>query len=529
MTRTLLVADLFCGAGGTSTGLARALAALGLGLELVCVNHWNVAVASHAINHPAARHYCQDLATVRPSHVVTEGYLDLLTASPSCTHHSIARGGKPTSDQQRSDPWHVITWLTELRVRCLIIENVWEFRDWGPVDPATGKPIKERKGEYFRAWINVIRSLGYQVEWRRLNAADYGEATTRRRFILMARNDGHPIVWPEATHARRDRVTAGLQSWRPAREIIDWSLRGKSIFNRPKPLAAKSLRRIYDGIVRERWPEPFIVVLRNHMSAQGIDVPLPTIAAQGGHIALAQPVLMNRHGKGYGASRAHAIDDPMPTITCDGGGYLAVPFILSQASGGAPRAVSDPAPTITTDGAHALIAPYYGSGSGETCLSDSEPLPTVTSQGRFGLVVPITHSDTANRARAVDTDPLPTITTANRGELAFIAAAFGERPGQAARIHDLDDPAPTICATGRVNLVEGEQGDAVDILYRMLQPHELAAAMGFDDCDEPYEFAGTKTEQIRQIGNAVPVRLMRACVLAMFSGEAEPQMLEAAE
>jgi DNA (cytosine-5)-methyltransferase 1 len=538
MTRKILVADLFCGAGGTSTGLAHALAALGLGLELLCVNHWDVAVATHAQNHPLARHYCQDLATVRPSHVVKEGYLDLLTASPTCTYHSIARGGKPTSDQQRTDPWHVITWLTELRVRCLIIENVWEFRDWGPVDPETGKPIKARKGEYFRAWISVIRSLGYQVEWRKLNAADYGEATTRQRFILMARNDGLPIVWPAQTHAKRDAVPPGLQSWRPARDIIDWSIKGRSIFGRKKPLAAKTLARIYAGAMKFGWPQPFIVVLRNHMAAQGIEVPLPAITAEGQHLALAQPIvlstgqgpardaesplptittggagssdpgcarpmliepfILNPQGDGYGEARAHALQDPAPTANCDGGGYVVEPFVLSRHGDGAPRSIDEPTPTQVAKHSHCLISPYYGSGSGETCHSADAPLPTITTLARFGMVVPITHSDSSNRARDVEIHPLPTLTTANRGEQALVTA---------------------------------EGAAEFDILFRMLQPHELAAAMGFDAAEQPYEFTGNKTDKIRQIGNAVPVRMMRACVLAMFAGEADaaPGLLEAAE
>jgi DNA (cytosine-5)-methyltransferase 1 len=145
LARKILVADLLCGAGGSSTGCQRALEVMGLKMELVCVNHWGVAIETHKKNHPEARHYVQDIATVRPHLLVPEGYLDLLMASPTCTHHSVARGGKPTSDQQRSDPWHIITWLTELRVKRLIIENVWEFCGWGPVDPRTGKPIKSAR------------------------------------------------------------------------------------------------------------------------------------------------------------------------------------------------------------------------------------------------------------------------------------------------------------------------------------------------------------------------------------------------
>jgi DNA (cytosine-5)-methyltransferase 1 len=251
MAKKMLVADLLCGAGGSSTGCQRALRELGLEMELVCLNHWPTAIETHKKNHPEARHYVQDIATVRPHIIVPEGYLDLLMASPTCTHHSVARGGKPTSDQQRSDPWHIITWLTELRVKRIIIENVWEFCGWGPVDHRTGKPVASRKGEYFHAWIETIKRLGFEPEWRKLNAADYGDATTRQRFILMARSDGRKVHWPMPTHKKRDDVKADLfateQPWRPAREIIDWSIKGRSLFNRKKALAPKTLARIYAG------------------------------------------------------------------------------------------------------------------------------------------------------------------------------------------------------------------------------------------------------------------------------------------
>lgn len=685
MARKMLVADLLCGAGGSSTGAQRALDELGLDMELVCVNHWPTAIETHQRNHPEARHYVQDIATVRPHILVPEGYLDLLMASPTCTHHSVARGGKPTSDQQRSDPWHIITWLTELRVKRIIIENVWEFIGWGPVNPKTGKPIKERKGEYFHAWIETLKRLGFDPEWRKLNAADYGDATTRQRFILMARSDGRKVHWPVATHTKRDamekwerikretfrQATLDLEPerkpWRAAREIIDWSIKGRSIFNRPKPLAPKTLMRIYAGAVKHDWPQPFIVVLRNHMAAQGIDVPLPTIAANGQHIALAEPVIvsprhgkegagprprgveqplptitaggsqmavaepvimngrkgnqakpvstepvptldtkggvwlaeplvlsqhnsgaarsadeplptittggagtverpgcarpmlvtvahgndprekdpntrrvhdiedplgtihgdgsayavvepfiLNRHVDGYGKTRAHSIDEPTPAANCDGGGYLVEPFVLSQASGGSPRAVSEPLPTSTTGGAggaHALISAYYGANS--TCSSDEDPLPTVTTKDRFGIVVPVTHAGGKDRALDVNVDGLPTITGANRGELAFITAQFGEREGQAPRTHDLDDPLPVGPTLGQGGLIE--PAEHYDILFRMLEPHELAAAMGFNTEDQEYEFAGTKTDKIKQIGNAVSVRKMKACVGAIMA------------
>lgn len=574
--RKLLVADLLCGAGGSSTGCARALRALGLDMELVCVNHWPVAIETHRRNHPEARHYVQDIATVRPHLVVPEGYLDLLMASPTCTHHSIARGGKPTSDQQRSDPWHIVTWLTELRVKRLLVENVWEFVGWGPVDPRTGKPIKARKGEYFRAWIETIRRLGFDPEWRKLNAADYGDATTRQRFILMARSDGRRVSWPVPTHRRREggnlELFPGGKPWRPAREIIDWSIRGRSIFDRKKPLAPKTLARIHAGAVRFGWPEPFLVILRNHMAGQSVEAPLPTIAAAGTHIGLAEPLILNRHSAPRGEARP--VGEPAPTPTASGAGYLVEPFVMAPGSNGAPRSTAEPVPTITTGGAgsadpgcarpmlvepfilsrhgegapraldeptptqvakqsHVLISPYYGSGSGESCTSAGVPLPTVTAKARFGMVVPITHADGSNRARDVASDPLPTLTTANRGEFAFIVAQHGERAGQAPRVHGVDVPTPTIAASGHVDLVQGTVYDnssrTYDILFRMLEPHELAAAMGFGAGEAAYEFAGTKTERIRQIGNAVSVAKMQACVTALLADAAPARRPAAVE
>lgn len=201
-TRVALVADLFCGAGGSSTGARCALASLGFQMNLVAVNHWNVAIETHSRNHPEARHYCQDVNTVKPTEVVPEGKLDLLMASPTCTYHSRARGGKPINDQSRMDPWAIVHWCTELRVRRLLVENVPEFVDWGPLDLRTGRPIKRRRGEYFRAWTAALQGAGFKLDRRVLNAADFGDATTRERFFLMARSDGKRVHWPDLTHSR---------------------------------------------------------------------------------------------------------------------------------------------------------------------------------------------------------------------------------------------------------------------------------------------------------------------------------------
>jgi DNA (cytosine-5)-methyltransferase 1 len=244
-----------------------------------------------------------------------------------------------------------------------------------------------------------------------------------------------------------------------------------------------------------------------------------------GGVWLAEPFVMAPGSSGA----PRETGEPLPTITTGAAGFeerpgcarpmLIEPFILSRQGGGAPRSTDEPTPTQCAKHSQVLISPYYGSGSGETCQSAEEPLPTVTSKGRFGMVVPITHSDTGNRARDVDTDPLPTVTTAHRGEIAFIVAQHGEREGQTPRVHDIGEPAPTVCATSHIDLVEATA--QYDILFRMLEPHELAAAMGFSTEDVPYEFAGTKTEKIKQIGNAVSVAKMRACVAALASDAAQ--------
>lgn len=398
-------ADLFCGAGGSSTGLRRVADALGARLDLTAVNHWPTAVETHAANHPEARHVCENLDGI-DARKVTGGKLDLLWASPECTHHSTARGGKPVHDQSRSTAWHVLRWAEALRPRWVIVENVPEFQTWGPLG-ANDRPLASRKGQIFASWVQGLRSIGYHVEYRVLNAADYAAATSRRRLFVVARLDGGrargPIAWPVPTHAAAGSSSLfdDVQPWRGAREVIDWRLQGTSIFGRKKPLAENTLRRIAAG-ARKFW---------------GVDL-TPFLVAM-------------EHG-----GRVLDLDKPLPTITTAKGGAFGVvePFLLGQQSGAEGRAVSDPAPTVATKGAISLIEPFlvafYGSGANVETIR--QPLRTVTTKDRFGLVQPA----------------------------------------------------------------------HLDITFRMLRPHELAAAMGFPS---DYQFAGTRTDQVKQIGNAVEV------------------------
>lgn len=517
--KTLTVADLFCGAGGSSTGARLALEARGLGMKLVAINHWATAIATHSKNHPEAVHVIDKLENVRPRDLV-RGRLDILIASPECTDHSRARGGKPINDQRRMSAWQVTRWISDVRPRAILVENVPEFQEWGPLDAKGEKPLKSRRGETFKAWLESIRAQGYRAEARVLRCADYGDATTRERLFVLAVEDRKQIRWPDPTHSpsgERDLFGCGAKRWRSAAECIDWELEGTSIFNRKKLLSPNTNLRIYAGAVRFRWPEVFVIAVHellrhqrvplseindvarraravparsdaflmrsenlggNGLYVRSIDEPPYTVTTNGG-LALAQPVVMQgNQGKGRTRNMRGVHDAPLQTVLTRESLALARPFLLSQASGGAAREDGEPVPAIPTRGAHALVVPYHRTG---VAKSVREPLPTATTRDRFGL--------------------------------AFIAAAFGERKGQLPRTHSVEAPAPTLCAKGRIQLVRAfVKQHGIDVKYRMLQPPELARSMSFPDT---YAWEGNKTEVTAQIGNAVPVYTALALVDAL--------------
>lgn len=513
--RTLEVGDLFSGAGGSSTAALLALTELGYEPRLTAVNHWPVAISTHAENHPGARHLCADAYKLTPRDAVQSGRLDLLMASPTCTFNSRARGGKPISWDQRygrMTPTQVLRWCRELVVQVLIVENVPEFIEWGPVDKKTGKPNRAKRGVYFHSWRRRLERLGYDVEHRILDAADFGDATNRKRFFLVGRRDGKPITWPAPTHSKTaspDMFGGGARPWRPAREIIDWSIRGRSIFEREKPLSPKTLLRILVGAIKHGWPVELVAKIRAHLvevaARDGVELELPEVPRE--THACAAPLVVRSAMHRSNSSCVRGDGEPLPTLVTRESFGLASPFVLSQGAGGAPRETAEPVPTIPARGAHALVVPCNG-----PARSVDEPIATATTRDRFALVTPVTHEDRSNRSRSVE-EPLPTVTGAARGELAFVVGAFGERPGQAPRTRSVDMPAPTICAKGRVPLATAVEWD---VEFRMLQPHELAKAMGFPDW---YRFPAKKTDAIRLIGNAVAGGVARALVDACFSKE----------
>ena len=515
------IADLFCGAGGTSTGAVEALEALGHDVELTAINHWKIAVATHTANHPGARHLCASLDALNPRDLYKPGELQLLWASPECTHHSIARGGKPINDQSRATAWCVTRWAEALLPPTILIENVPEFRTWGPIG-ANGKPLKSRKGEIFRSWVGTLESMGYKVDHRVLVAADYGDPTTRKRLFVQAVRGRREICWPEPTHAQDGRD--GLSPWVPAAQIIDWNLEGQSIFERTRPLSDKTLRRIEEGL-RKFGLKPFVVG-QEHTGSNGAEVrdvgsPLSTVSAHA-RKAIAEPFIITMEHQGS----VRSIKRPLPTITTAKGGAMALanPFLVRyhgdhkdrDNSARCAQPVENPIGTITTKNRYGLVQPFlvHARGQSDACEL-GKPAPTITCSGGGHLALCEPHllpQQSDGRLRPVS-EPSPTVSTAGAIGLVepFLVKFYGTAGATSVR-----EPLDTVTVNDRFGLVrpvieiEGERY-LLDIRFRMLQPHELAGAQGFRS---DYKFTGTKTEIVKQIGNAVPRRLARALVLA---------------
>lgn len=529
----VIAVSLFAGAGGIDEGLAQACDDSDRPIDLVAVNHWNRAIETHALNHPDADRYNAKVEELQPREAVPEGDVKLVTGGFECTHFSGARGGKPVDDQKRASPWHVLDWVTKTNPENLLIENVPEFESWGPV--IDGKPT--RNGKFFEAWVTTLRGLGYSVAWRVLNAADYGDATRRKRLFIIARRGVLP-EWPEPTHSEGGEKP-GTEPWRTAAEIIDWSDRGQSIWTRgmegngKKPLATTTMQRIAEGIRRFGADElePFADAmdgLGNKLDpGKGRDVRLVE-EMQENAVPLGdvgdvveercEPFLV----KFYGTSTARPTDEPIDTITAGGGKFaLATPCVLGQQSGAVARPVDEkPVPTVATGGA----------------ISMFEPSPFVLP--RLGRQ----RGDDSNPPYDPEEEPLHTVTAQNHDGHAvtpYLVPFYGERDGQNSRTGDVDDPLPSVPASKSPAGVaqpficdyEGPPDDpeeplgtitsrerfalcvpdlypwGLDVRFRMLQPRELAAAMGFPS---DYEFAGNKGETTEQIGNAVPVNMAKA-------------------
>jgi len=521
MKKDFVVVDMFCGAGGESTGIMQAAEEQGMKVSLTAINHWERAIETHAANHPSAEHWCQSVEQLDPTAVIRGNKVNLLWASPECTHHSVARGGRPRSDQSRASAWLILKWLSELYVERVIIENVPEFLSWGPLD-STGKPIQKQKGNTFKAFITSLQSIGYTADWKILTAADYGDPTTRRRLFVQAVRGRKRIVWPQITHMDGSGDSLfGCQPWRPARDIIDWSIPGTSIFDRKKPLADATIRRIAAGIEKYwgDYAKPFLVVLYGTGTARELNLPLPAVSCVP-HYALVEPVpLLMGHESGQ---MPKPTDDPCQTVMAQGRINLIEAFIIDNHTKGTPKETISPLPTVTTKGRFGLIQPFItryqgdhdGQQDGDNRNHEIErPLPTIDTSNRYALVDPLIVEYYGNGGSKPVSEPLGTVTTKDRFALleSFLLPNEGFYRGNKAR--SLDKPMPTVTASRGVGGIVSPslEGIRLDIRFRMLKNHELKRAQGFP---ADYKITGNVTEQTKQIGNAVPVNTAKALTLA---------------
>ena len=357
-----LIIDCFAGGGGASVGIEMAL---GRPVD-IAINHDPEAIRMHMVNHPDTLHLTEDIFKVNLKKIVKGRHVDLMWASPDCTSHSKAKGGQPRNKGLRILPWAVFKHAKSILPDVIIMENVEEIQQWGPLDDA-GYPIKDRMGEDYRKFIGSMVSLGYDFDSRELVAADYGAPTTRKRWYAIFRRDGKPIVWPEQTHSRTG--ADGMQRWVPCGQYIDWSDLGRSIFDRKKRLADATLRRIANGI-------------RKYI----IDNSEPYIIPDKDAVAF----LIQYHGETKdGDARGQILTDPIKTIDTSNRYGIVTAFITKFYKSGIGQGCEEPLHTITTSPGHfglvsAFLIKYYGSGgSGQTL---DRPLDTITTKDRFGLV-----------------------------------------------------------------------------------------------------------------------------------------------
>jgi DNA (cytosine-5)-methyltransferase 1 len=510
-----LVVDLFAGGGGASTGIE---AAIGRHVD-IAVNHDPEAVSLHQANHPQTEHHVSNVWEVDPRVVTAGRRIGLLWASPDCTYHSKARGGKPHRDRNKARRRRglagiVVKWVRQLQPtgqhpRVISLENVEEFQHWGPL-LEDGTPCPDRRGSSFLRWVAQLRNLGYAVEWRELRACDYGAPTIRKRLFLIARCDGQPIVWPEPTHAAKPAKGSGLRPWRTAAECIDWSLPCPSIFERERPLAEATLRRVARGVMRYvvEAARPFIVRIGqtghgDSGKVRDIAEPLSTVTSKAEHCLAVPTLVQTGYGERAGqAPRVPGLDKPLGTVVGGQKHAIVAAFLAKHYGGVVGHGVEQPIGTVTTTDHHSLvgatIAPLRGTSPAHTSVHDvQQPLSTVSAGGTHHALV-----------------------------AAFLTAYYGSDQDT-----PLDDPLHTVTTKPRFALVmvDGVPHEISDIGMRMLQPRELYTAQGFPASYIIDRGADgrplSKAAQVRMCGNSVCPPLAEALVRANYS---ERQALRAA-
>ncbi len=554
-----LVVDNFAGGGGASTGIELAT---GYSVD-IAINHDPEAIRMHKVNHPNTEHYCENVWAVDPVKACKGHPVGLAWFSPDCKHFSKAKGGKPKDKNIRGLAWVACRWAGLVRPRVIMLENVEEFKTWGPLNRGH-HPIKNKQGKTFERFVQQLTDLGYEVDFRELVAADYGAPTMRKRFFMIARCDGEPIVWPEPTHGPADseKVEEGLlKPYVGAYTQLDFSLPCPSIFDTSeeikekygiravRPLAQKTMDRIARGIkkfVLEN-PEPFIIQCNHGGERRPNDIrePMPTITGKHGY-GVVEPYLVQCKYN----NEAQDVRKPIGTLTTVGSHLLVEPKlapIIDKAYGGnyqgAGSKVDEPIDTITTVDHNRLIVPTLIQYHSETTQGEvrgqtiKEPVMTIDGSNRYGLVASFLSkfykSGTGQNLR----EPLHTITTSpgHFGEVrAFLIKYYGEGTGQ-----NIKEPLDTITSKDRFGLVtiEGVDYQIVDIGLRMLEPKELYGCQGFpDDYIIDHDYTGKtypRSEQVRRCGNAVcppiPAALVKANLPELCVAERTPNMRIEAE
>lgn len=499
-----MIIDCFAGGGGASVGIEMAL-----GRQVdIAINHDPDAILTHKTNHSNTMHLTEDIFKVDLQKYVKGHHVSLMWASPDCTSHSKAKGGKPRERGQRILPFAVYKHAKVIKPDVIIMENVEEIQQWGPLDDS-GYPIPERKGEDYKRFIAAMESLGYVYECRELVAADFGASTTRKRWYAVFRRDGKEIVWPEPTHSKGG--INGLKPWEPIYKYLDlWDL-GQSIFGRKKPLAENTMNRIARGLEKFVFnnPEPFIVQVNhggNNFRGQNIHEPIPTITQKHG-FGIVSPVItpyMMRNNTGAPGSD---VKDPMLTITTGGHHGIISPLLIqyhSETTKNEVRGqqVTNPIQTIDTSNRYGLVmsfmTKFYKTGTGH---SMTEPIHTITtSPGHFGTVSVLTVDWKELQAAGVDEETAQKCTWVSQ----FIMKYYGVGTGQS-----LKEPLHTIVTKGRFALITvlGNEYVILDIFLRMLKPEELKLGQGFPkDYIIDHDYNGNRypvSKQVARIGNSV--------------------------
>lgn len=452
--------DLFAGGGGASTGIEWATQRH---IDLA-INHDAEALAMHRANHPHTRHLCANIREVNPRWATGGKPVNVLWGSPDCKHFSRAKGGKPMERAIRSLAWVIVRWAEETLPRIICVENVPEFQTWGPLGPDS-RPLAAHKGDYFRAWVRRLRRLGYRVEWNELVAADFGAPTSRKRFFVVARRDGLPIVWPQPTHGPKR-----AEPWRTAAQCIEWSDPAPSIFDRKKPLAPKTQARIAKGIKRYvlQAAKPFVVVNTSGHAPSGMDAPMPTVTTGKQHLLVAP--YLTEHANGS-SQRVFSADEPLRTQVAQikGGHFARVDasleapqaqavWVAKHFGGVVGQPADKPLGTVTAVDHHSAVSASVIKMRGTNVGSPADaPLHTVSAQGQHHglLCASISEFRTGAVGRAVD-EPLSTITAGGNPKRpstgntkALLCAHVQRYYSQGGQLSAADAPMPTLTAKAR--------------------------------------------------------------------------------